>query len=281
MTRRQRLSKLTLFLALPGLLIGSGSSGCKGKKETETSQPVLQASTHVSATIPPPTNVVSVPDDKTVSPASISGKVVLKGTPPPERDITLTADCGKLRTSVLKTRFYAVGENGRLADVFVYIKDGLAGKTFDPSGEPVLLDQVDCEYTPYVIGLQTKQKLLVRNSDPLMHNVHPLPKVAGNKESNKAQMPRSKNFEYTFDNPELFLTYKCDVHPWMFAYVSVVDHPFFAMSGNDGGFSIKNVPDGKYSVEAYHRKAGRQTKEITVADGKSAPIEFSFDISSQ
>jgi hypothetical protein len=213
-----------------------------------------------------------------VSSAGISGKIIFKGIPPPEKDLPLTPDCGKLHTTIPKTRLYVVGENGALADVFVYIKEGLSGKTFAPPSEPVLLDQVGCEYTPYVIGLQTGQKLLVRNSDPTLHNVHAMPKVSGNKESNKAQMAKSPELEYMFDTPEIFVTYKCDVHPWMYAYVGVVEHPFFAVSGKDGTFQLKNVPDGKYAVEAVHRKAGKQTKEIMVADGKSQPIEFTFEI---
>lgn len=210
--------------------------------------------------------------------AGISGKIILKGTPPPERDLPLTPDCGRLHTTIPKTRIYVVGENGALADVFVYIKEGLNGKTFAPPSEPVLLDQVGCEYTPYVLGLQTGQKLLVRNSDPMMHNVHAMPIVAGNRESNKAQMAKSPDLQYTFDTPELFLRFKCDVHPWMYAYVSVVDNPFFAVSGKDGTFHLKNVPDGKYVVEAVHRKAGKLTREVSVANGKSEPIDFTFEI---
>lgn len=221
---------------------------------------------------------VSPGENKIVSASGISGKIILKGTPPAERDLPLTPDCGKLHTAVAKTRLYLVGKDGALADVFVYIKEGLNGKTFATPSEPVVLDQVGCEYTPYVVGLQTGQKLLVRNSDPLMHNVHALPKISGNKESNKAQMAKSPALEYTFATPEIFLTYKCDVHPWMYAYVGVVENPFFAVSGKDGTFELKNVPDGKYVVEAVHRKAGKQTKEVSVTDGKSDPIHFTFEI---
>ena len=285
MTRLRRFANLILFLALPGLLLFSGSSGCKGKQEGDTAQPVPQpqanASTSPAATTPPETVVTTSSGDKGGGSAGISGKVILKGTPPPEKDISLTADCGTHHAAGLKTRFYVVGEHGGLADVFISIKDGLAGKTYDAPSEPVVLDQVGCEYTPYVIGLQTGQKLLVKNSDPLMHNVHSIPRATGNKESNKAQMPRGKELEYAFASPELFVPFKCDIHPWMFAYVGVIDHPFFGVSGNDGKFQLKNVPDGKYVVEAYHRKAGKQTHEITVADGKSAPVEFTFEVPGQ
>ncbi len=208
----------------------------------------------------------------------ISGKITLKGTPPPERNVAMDPTCGALHPAPVKTRLYVVGNSGALGDVFVYIKEGLTGKTFPAPDNPVLLDQVGCEYTPYVVGLQTNQKLLVRNSDPMMHNVHSLPKTAGHKESNRAQMAKSADLQFLFENFELFLAFKCEVHPWMYAYVCVVNSPFFAVSGKDGTFQLKNVPDGKYVVEAVHRKAGKQTKAVMVTNGASTPIELSFEV---
>jgi len=161
--------------------------------------------------------------------------------------------------------FYVVASDGGLAEVFVYIKEGLSGKTFPVPSEPGVIDQKNCEYVPYVSGLQTKQKLLVKTSDPFMHNVHVQPAVAGNVPSspNRAQMPKSPPFEFTFANPEISLKFKCDVHPWMFSYVSVVEHPFYAVTGKDGTFTIKNVPAGKYTVEAVHRKTHPNGKGIS------------------
>lgn len=214
------------------------------------------------------------------SAADITGKITLTGTPPPEKELPLDASCGKMHTEKPKTRFYVVDASGGLADTFVYIKDGLSGKTFPPPSEPAVLDQVGCEYVPYVFGLQTKQKLLVKNSDPLLHNIHVTPMVAGNKESNKAQMGGAKPFEYTFDAPEQFLRFKCDVHVWMFAYAGVVDHPFFAVSGKDGTFKIANVPPGKYVVEALHRKGGKKTAEVTVGKD-NVKADFSLAVAPQ
>jgi hypothetical protein len=211
----------------------------------------------------------------------ITGKVTLKGVPKPEVDIPLDANCGKLHPSGLKTRLYVVGANGELADVFVYIKDGLSGKTFPAPAEPALLDQKGCEYVPYVSGLQAKQKLIVQNSDPLLHNVHILPAVAGNKESNQAQMQGSKPLQYAFDNPEIFLMFKCEVHPWMYSYVSVVDHPFYAVTGKDGTFTIKNVPPGKYTVEAVHRKThpnGKGISQEVNVGGDGAKVDFVVEL---
>jgi hypothetical protein len=211
-----------------------------------------------------------------VSAGDIVGKITVKGTPPPERDIPMDPACGKIHPTK-KTRLYVVGSNGELADTFVYVKEGLSGKQFPVPAEPKLLDQIGCEYVPYVSGLQANQKLLVRNSDPLLHNVHPTPAVAGNKESNLAQLPKSKDLEFTFAKEEQFLRFKCDVHPWMFAYVTVLNHPFYAVTGKDGTFKITGLPPGKYTIEAAHRKAGKQTMEITVEEKGAKDANFVFE----
>jgi hypothetical protein len=203
--------------------------------------------------------------------ADVTGKITLKGTPPaaPSIDAIKTdPNCGKFYTEVPKMKFFVVGAGGELADAVVTLKgDGLAGKSTGESAAPVLLDQVKCEYVPYVTAVQTKQKISVRNSDPVMHNVHPIPSVSGNKEANKAQMPKAADIDFVFEKPEDFLKFKCDVHSWMFSYITVVDHPYFAVSGKDGTFTIKNVPDGKYTLEAVHRKGGKASKEIEVKGG--------------
>src|SRR5438552_330149 len=195
----------------------------------------------------------------------ISGTITLKGTPPPEKDITpLKADpnCGKFWTTMPKTRFYAVGGNGGLADVFVTLK-GFSGKSTGASAPPVVLDQKNCEYHPYVFAVQTNQKIMAKNSDPVLHNVHSMPAAPGNKEDNKAQMPNGPDLPFVFPTAETFLRFKCDVHPWMFAYACVVDHPYFAVTDKDGKYTIKNVPDGKYTMEVYHRKAAPASAPVT------------------
>ncbi|MBM3836871.1 MAG: hypothetical protein FJ398_02710 [Verrucomicrobia bacterium] len=227
---------------------------------------------------------------QTASAGDITGKVTLKGTPPPAPEMPLKADpfCGKIpeiagAASNPRMPFYAVDKSGGLADVFIYIKEG--AKPAPPPAQPVVIDQVQCQYTPYVVGLQAKQKILVKNSDPLMHNVHPQPTVAGNKEYNKAQPANAAPLEFVFDNPEIFLRFRCDVHPWMFSYVGIVDHPYFAVSGKDGTFKIANVPPGEYTIEAVHRKthlAGGKglTQKIKVgADGAKA--DFTVEVPAQ
>ena len=210
----------------------------------------------------------------------ITGKITLKGTPPPNpevKDLAADVNCGKLVTEKVFMPFYVVGSAGELADVFVTLT-GVSGKSTGASAQPAVLDQKGCQYLPYVLAMQTKQTLLVKNSDPLLHNVHATPASgSANKERNEAQMPNGADLKFTFDAGEKFLRFKCDVHPWMFAYVCVVDHPYFAVSGKDGAFTIKNVPAGKYTLEATHRKAGTVTKEVEVKDG-AVNLDLAFEV---
>jgi plastocyanin len=212
--------------------------------------------------------------------ADITGTITLKGTPPKERDITPLkedATCGKLHPDMPTTHFYVVGGKGELADVVVSLQ-GVSGKSTGASAQPALLDQKGCEYSPQILAVQTGQKITVKNSDPVLHNVHDLPAVAGNAEKNEAQMPNGADLSFSFDKPEDFLKFKCDVHQWMFAWVSVFDHPFFAVSDKNGTFKISNVPPGKYTLKAAHRKAGAVTQEIEVKDGEGAKADFTLEV---
>ena len=210
------------------------------------------------------------------SAGNLTGKVTLSGTPPPEKEydqLKADAQCGKTITGATPTtKFYVVGANKELADVIVVVK-GLEGKSTGASAAPAMMDQKGCLYVPQILAVQTGQKILVKNSDPMMHNVHTVPTVSGNKEENKGQAPGAPDLTFSIPAPENFLKFKCDVHKWMFAWVTVLDHPYFAVTGKDGAFTIKDVPPGKYKVVAMHRK-GAPTgveKEIEIkADGASA-----------
>jgi len=179
-----------------------------------------------------------------------------------------------------KTRFYAVGANTGLADVIVVIKGVPSAKSAGASAAPVVLDQKGCEYLPYVMAVQTDQKILAKNSDPVLHNVHAIPSTPGNQEKNQAQAAGGPDLTFTFTKPENFLKFQCDVHNWMFAYVSVFDHPYFAVTDKDGKFTIKNVPDGKYTIQAFHRRAAPAaspaSKEVEVKGGTTA--DFALDV---
>lgn len=210
----------------------------------------------------------------------ITGTITLKGTPPKERDITPLKDdptCGKLHTEMPTTHFYVVGSNGELADVVVSLQ-GAPGPSTGASAPPAELDQKGCEYSPQILAVQTGQKIVVKNSDPVLHNIHDLPNPdSGNPEKNMAQMPNGPALTFTFDKPEEFLKFKCDVHPWMFAWVSIFDNPYFAISGKDGTYKIANVPPGKYTLKAAHRKAGVVTQQIEVKDGAPTKVDLTLE----
>jgi plastocyanin len=207
----------------------------------------------------------------------ISGHVKLRGVPPSERVITLDTMCARLHTEPLKTRFFVVGENGGLADTFVYIKAGASGQSWSVS--PGVLDQVNCEYQPYVMGVQAGREFIVRNSDSFMHNVHAVPNNSHNKERNVAQSTNGTETRFVFNAPEIFVQFKCEVHPWMFAYVGVVAHPWFAVTDKNGGFTLPpGLPAGTYTFAAVHRKAGEVTHRITIHEGENPEINFTLDV---
>ncbi len=210
--------------------------------------------------------------------ADIYGTILFKGIPPPEVNITpLKGDpnCGPMHKEMPTTHFYVVGPNGGLGDVVVSLK-GISGKSTGAQAQPLVIEQKGCEYMPYVSACQTGQKVIVRNLDPVLHNVHTTPTKSGNPEENRAQLPRGPDLTFTFNAPEEFLRFKCDVHPWMFAYVSVFGHPFFSVTDKEGRYRIHDVPPGHYMVVAAHRKAG--TEENTVDVGKTdVKLDFIFE----
>lgn len=224
-----------------------------------------------------------------VTAGDITGTVTLTGTPPAEKGIAPLKDdaiCGQFYKEMPMTRFYVVGANKELADVIVMLK-GVPSKAADASTAPVVLDQRHCLYTPQILALQTGQKLLVKNSDPApvaMHNIHINPTAEANKAANAAmlnaaQMAGAADLTYTFPAAENFQKFQCDVHNWMFAWVTVVDSPYFAVTDKDGKFTIKNVPAGKYTISALHRKvapAGVDKEVEVTADG--GKTDFTLEI---
>lgn len=221
--------------------------------------------------------------------ADITGTVTLNGTPPPEREITpLENDpaCGKLHSGKVTTEFFVVGPNKGLADVVVMLK-GVPAKSADDSTPPAVMDQKGCLYSPQILAIQTGQKLIVKNTDPAtvpMHNVHINPTAAANLDAystkiSQPQMSGGADLTYEFPAPENFMKFQCDVHPWMFAWVTVVDNPYFAVTDKDGKFTIKNVPVGKWKIVALHRKAAPTgvEKDVDVSGG-NATVDFTLEV---
>jgi len=166
-------------------------------------------------------------------------------------------------------------KDGKLADVFVWIKDGLPENgNYPRRSDEVMLDQRGCIYHPLTLALQVDQKLTIKNSDPTLHNVHAY--QAGATFSNQAQPPSARPLTKKLPAAATVLQFKCDVHPWMQVYLGVVDHPYFRVTGPDGTFRLADVPAGDYVVGAWHERFGTREARVTLAAGETKDLAFSF-----
>ena len=207
---------------------------------------------------------------------SITGKIAFTGAAPKLKAIQMDADafCATRHKEPVYPETVVVNGNGTLRNVFVYVKSGLEGKTFAVPADPVVLDQNGCQYKPHVVGIQARQNLKVVTSDDTTHNIHPMPKV--NREWNVSQPPKADPIIQSFSRPEISVPVKCNQHPWMRAWIQVVDHPFFAVTGEDGSFEIKGLPPGNYEIEAIQEEYGAQTQKVTVAAKQPVTADFTF-----
>ena len=207
--------------------------------------------------------------------ASITGKVEYAGAAPQESAIKMDADpyCSLQHPSGVTTTNYVVGPGGGLKWAFVYVKEGLSG-TYGQPASAVVLDQKGCEYVPHVFGIMPGQELKILNSDETLHNIHSLPTES--RQFNLAMPRAGMELKQSFRAPEVMVRIKCDVHPWMECFAGVVSHPFHAVSGDDGSFKLDRLPAGTYTIEAWHEAGGMQTQTVTVGDGESTQITFSF-----
>lgn len=206
---------------------------------------------------------------------SVAGVVKFEGTAPKGTRIDMSQDpiCAKAHPTPLMTEDVVVGANGGLANVVVYVSDGLAGKTFEPPQQPAVLEQKGCQYKPHVLALQARQKLDVVNSDETTHNIHPTPN--DNREWNMTQ-PHGMPLEQSFAREEIAIPVKCNVHPWMKGYIAVFKHPYFAVTDKEGKFDLKDLPPGTYTITAWQEKLGTQMQKITVGAGESKTLNFAF-----
>ena len=205
----------------------------------------------------------------------INGVIAFDGVAPKNEPIKMNADpvCTKENPTPQSQETYVVND-GKLGNVFVYVKDGLSGYTFDAPTSVVTFDQKNCRYHPHVFGVQVNQPVEIVNSDPTLHNIHALPK--GNAEFNNGQPIQGMKMTHKFTAKEVMVPFKCDVHGWMNAYVGVLDHPYFAVSDNDGKFSLKGLPPGTYTIEAWHEKLGTQTAMVTLGSKETKDANFTF-----
>src|SRR5215813_2217549 len=255
-----------VFATLVALAACGGGGGNQTQQTTTQSPGAAPASTGAAA----PAAAV---DPATA--ATVTGKVTFAGTPPPAQAVRLSSDpyCEKANPG-LKTETEVVGSDGSVGNVFVYVKDRLGNHTFPTPSEPVVLDQKGCHYAPHVLGIQIGQPLQIVNSDDTLHNVHGLAK--SNKEFNQGQPIQGMKMTHTFSTKEVMIPFKCDVHGWMNAWIGVLDHPYYAVTSTDGTFSLKGLPPGTYTIEAWHEKLGTQTQTVTLGEKETKNLAFTF-----
>ena len=208
--------------------------------------------------------------------SEVVGKVILEGKAPGNHAINMAADpeCAKSHTGPATSEDVVVGPANALANVVVYISDGLANRAFDPPKGSAVIEQKGCQYRGHVVALEAGQKLLVQNDDPTTHNIHPQP--ANNREWNQSQAQGVPPIEATFGREEIAIPVKCNIHPWMKGYIAVFKHPYFAVTGKDGSFVLKGLPAGTYTLTAWQEKLGVLTQKVTVGSKEEKKVEFVF-----
>ncbi len=234
--------------------------GCS-KKESNEEQPAASSEMAQPAATPIDPNTV----------ASVSGTVNFDGSAPKMSKIDMSQDPACKGANEAET---VVVNGGKLANVFVYVKDGLGNRTFDVPKEAAVIDQKGCRYHPHVLGVMADQNIQIKNDDMTTHNIHPTP--ADNREWNESQPPQSAPLEKNFAREEIMLPVKCNQHPWMKMYVNVVKSPFYAVTDSNGKYEIKGLPPGDYTLAFVQEKLGEQDQKVTLAAKDSKTVDASF-----
>src|SRR5690606_30219426 len=203
----------------------------------------------------------------------VKGVVSFEGIVPKGKKLNLPAGCSQDGSEVYSNE--VIVNNGKLQNVLVRVVSGHEGQSFsEVPKEEVILDQKGCIYTPRVTAARVGQKVTFINSDPIFHNVRSVTKE--NQKFNMAMPRKDQRETKIFNKPELFLQAKCSVHPWMGAFVAVMDHPYYPITNNKGEFKIPNLPVGTYKVEAWHEVFGTQVQNLVVKEGAVSELKFNF-----
>jgi plastocyanin len=203
--------------------------------------------------------------------STLSGVVTFEGAPPAPKPIDMSNDPGcKGQTQSEQV----VVDGGHLANVLVYVKQGLPNAAYQSPKESLDIKQEGCRYVPHMAAVMVGQLVKFEDDDQTLHNIHPMPK--NNPQWNQSQMPNSQPLEKTFSQPELMIPVKCNQHPWMHMYLSVLSNPYFAVTGSDGKFAIKDLPPGTYTIAAVQEKYGEKTQSITVGPKEDKNLSFNY-----
>lgn len=252
-----KTNKWLAICILPGLVL---MAGC-GKKEAEE-QPAAPAASSAAP--------AATPIDPGTA-ATIVGTVKFDGPAPKAAKIDMSQDPNCAGSNTAEN---VVVADGKLANVFVYVKDGLGNRTFDVPKDAVTLTQMGCRYKPHVLGVMAGQTIKIVNADPTTHNIHPTPK--NNRDWNESQAPQAAALEKTFAREEISLPVQCNQHPWMRMYMNVMKNPFYAVSGPDGKFEIAGLPPGDYTIAFVQEKLGEQDQKVTLAAKDSKTLDVAF-----
>jgi plastocyanin len=210
---------------------------------------------------------------------TIEGTIHYAKTPPKPVEIDMAQDPACTLGATNYSEGYVVN-NGAMANVFIYVKDGLGNKIYAAPTQPVVIDQKGCRYVPHVVGVMVGQAVRFTNSDPTMHNIHMTPTVQGNQSVDISQAPsggsNSPADERTFASSELMIPVRCNNHPWMQAFINVAPNPFYAVSDASGKYAIHGLPPGTYTIVADQESLGQQTATVTVAAKQSVTQDFTY-----
>jgi plastocyanin len=211
--------------------------------------------------------------------SSVTGTITFDGKVPTLKPLAMDADpaCAKKHSGPVPAEMLVLGNGNTMGNIMVWVSKGLpAGKTWPAPKNPAVLDQKGCMYVPHVMGIMVGQAYRILNSDGILHNIHTLPKI--NPGFNKPMPASLKETTTSFSKPEGVFHIKCDVHPWMSAYVAVFTHPFFSVTGTDGKFTISGLDPGTYEITAWHERLGTQTATVTVGANDTKTQNFKFAV---
>jgi hypothetical protein len=259
-----RIPRSSVSVLVAAISLAAFSAGCHSSAPAPESGAAAATSAAKFTAIDPATAGV------------VSGTIHFAGAAPQRVSIDMAQDpaCSLSDKPNLTEQFMV--HDGGLGNVYVYIKSGLGERVYAPPTTPVILDQQSCRYVPHVIAVMAGQPIEVHNSDSTMHNVHPMPTVAGNPASDITQAPHGDPVRTVYAKPEIMMPVRCNNHPWMEAFINVAPSPFYAVSDENGHFEIKGLPPGTYTLAAIHEKLGEQDATVAVRSQNTTAAELTF-----